>query len=70
VVVVGLVAAVAVGLGGCSAGSVGPSPVSSAAASESVAAPSERDAYIAAGAPPLDPSAFAHGEFVGAIDLQ
>lgn len=70
VVVVGLVAAVAVGLGGCSAGTVEPSAASSAAASESVAAPSERDAYIAAGAAPLDPSAFAHGEFVGAIDLQ
>lgn len=65
----------ALGLAGCSPppGSQGTapspdSPVTAAASGNS--APTDRDAYIARGPAHLDPSAFKHGDFVGAIDLE
>ena len=66
-------AALGVGLAGCSAPSSSPpsgTTAASAGATTAAAGDAAREAYIAEGPAPLDPSAFAHGDFVGAIDIQ
>lgn len=64
-------ALVALGVAGCSAPTSKPSadPGATTPASTPSATLSERDAYIAGGPVELDPSAFQHGQFVGAIDF-
>lgn len=55
-------------LTGCASGA---EPAASSAATPTAAATlSERDAYLAAPPPAFDPGAFAHADFVGAIDIQ
>lgn len=74
--VVGLAALGGVGLVGCSAGSPtggstsGATATAPSAAASTAAPPTNREAYIAKGPAPLDPSVYAHGDFVGAIDIQ
>lgn len=66
--IIGGLAAMAVGFTGCSRDSGGSGGGSPSAPEEMPL--SERDAYIAKGPAPLDPASFAHGAFVGAMDLE
>lgn len=69
--VLGLFGLVALGVAGCTAPPATPTGSGSpAAAPTTAAAPTGREAYIAEGPSPLDPSRFPHGTFVGAIDIQ
>lgn len=63
-------AVVVLGVAGCTAPASEPGGNPTATQPTPTPTLSERDAYIAEGPVELDPSAFEHGQFVGAIDLE